>query len=88
MLILRRRVGERIVVGGTVHITVAACTSRSVRLGVEAPRGVLVLRGEVHDAIAAANAAACEVTESNLPIELVFSEEIDASAIDEQDGAE
>ena len=58
MLIVQRKVGEKIVIGGGIEITVTAVNGRSVRLGVNAPRGVLVLRGEVHDAIVAANAAA------------------------------
>jgi carbon storage regulator len=58
MLIVQRKVGEKIVIGGGIEITLTAMNARSVRIGVKAPRGVLVLRGEVHDAIVAANAAA------------------------------
>lgn len=58
MLILQRRVGQRIVVSGGVEITVTAVTKSGVRLAVSAPRGVAVLRGEVHDAVAEANAQA------------------------------
>ncbi len=58
MLILQRRVGERIVISGGVEITVTAITKRGVRLAVSAPRGVAVLRGEVHDDVASANAGA------------------------------
>ena len=54
MLILQRRVGQRIVVSGGVEITVTAVTKRGVRLAVSAPKGISVLRGEVHDAIALA----------------------------------
>jgi carbon storage regulator CsrA len=60
MLIVRRRVGERIVISGGIEITIAAASGGGVRLAVHAPRGVAVVRGEVHDAIAAANAAAAE----------------------------
>jgi carbon storage regulator CsrA len=63
MLILQRRVGERIVVSGGVEITVTAVTRRGVRLAVNAPPGVSVLRGEVHDAIAQANTRAAGCTE-------------------------
>jgi carbon storage regulator len=55
MLILQRRVGERIVIGGGIEITVAAVTPKAVRLAVDAPREVTVLRGEVYDAITAAD---------------------------------
>jgi carbon storage regulator CsrA len=58
MLIFQRRVGDRIVMSGGIEITVAAVTKSGVRLAVKAPRGVTVLRGEVHDSIAAANALA------------------------------
>ncbi len=64
MLIVRRRLGERIVIGGQIEITVADLSRKAVRLGVVAPRGVLVLRGEVHDSVADANreALTTEVT--------------------------
>lgn len=58
MLIIQRRVGERIVISNGVEITIAEVTKRGVRLAVRAPDGIVVLRGEVHDEVAAANAAA------------------------------
>lgn len=67
MLIVRRRVGERIVIGGVTVITVTEVSGGGVRLGVTAPRGVLVLRGEVHDAIAAANQAAAQAAVQSTP---------------------
>jgi len=60
MLVVRRRVGERIVVGNEIEIVITEIGARSVRIGVAAPRGVQVLRGEVHDAVARANAAAAD----------------------------
>jgi carbon storage regulator len=58
MLIIQRRVGERIVMSNGLELTVAAVTKRGVRLALRVPNGLTVLRGEVHDAVAAANAAA------------------------------
>ena len=58
MLILQRRVGEKIVVGGEIEITVTEVTKRGVRLAVRAPSGVTILRGETHDAVVASNARA------------------------------
>jgi carbon storage regulator len=58
MLIIRRRVGERIVIGSNIEITVASATKKAVRLAIAAPKGIPVLRGEVHDAVVAANVAA------------------------------
>jgi carbon storage regulator len=64
MLIIRRRIGERIVIGSDIEIVVTEVTSRGVRFGVKAPRGLNVIRGEVHDAIAAATTAANEANEA------------------------
>ncbi|MBM4377072.1 MAG: carbon storage regulator [Deltaproteobacteria bacterium] len=60
MLIIRRRVGERIVIGSNIEVTVASATKKMVRLAIQAPKGIPVLRGEVHDAVVAANVAASE----------------------------
>jgi carbon storage regulator CsrA len=55
MLIVRRRAGQRLVVAGTVQITVAEVARGSVRLEVVAPQGVSVMRGEVFERIHTAN---------------------------------
>lgn len=47
MLILGRRVGDAILIDGDIRIVVLACDSRGVRLGIEAPRGVGVVREEI-----------------------------------------
>jgi carbon storage regulator len=65
MLILQRRVGQRIIVSGGIEITVTAVTKRGVRLAVSAPRGVAVLRGEVHDEVAQANALAADLQDQD-----------------------
>jgi carbon storage regulator len=49
MLVLTRRVGEEIMVGGDVRITIVAIQGSKVRLGVTAPEGVPVDRQEVHE---------------------------------------
>jgi carbon storage regulator len=48
MLVLTRRIGEEIVIGDDVRVTVVAVQGGKVRLGVAAPKGVLVDRHEVH----------------------------------------
>jgi carbon storage regulator CsrA len=61
MLIIQRRVGERIVMSSGVEITVAAVTRRGVRLALRVPESITVLRGEVFDAIVEANVASASV---------------------------
>ena len=47
MLVLGRKVGERILVGNQVRITVVRVTNGGVRLGIEAPDGMTVVREEL-----------------------------------------
>ena len=47
MLILRRRIGERILIDGRIEVTVLQVRGGKVRLGFSAPRDVRVLREEV-----------------------------------------
>ncbi|MBI3463792.1 MAG: carbon storage regulator [Planctomycetes bacterium] len=49
MLVLTRRVGEEIVIGGEIRVTVVALRGEKVRLGVTAPADVRVDRHEVHE---------------------------------------
>jgi carbon storage regulator len=55
MLILRRKVGERIIVDGRIEVTVLAVRAGKVRLGFSAPTAVRILRAEVHSKIATAD---------------------------------
>jgi carbon storage regulator len=47
MLILSRRVGEEIVIGGNIRVVVVGGKGKAVRLGVSAPPSVRVDRGEI-----------------------------------------
>ena len=47
MLVLSRKVGERIWVGDNIAVTVVRITSGGVRLGIEAPAELPVVREEL-----------------------------------------
>ncbi len=51
MLILTRRVGETLMVGDDVSITVLGVKGNQVRIGVDAPREVAVHREEIYQRI-------------------------------------
>lgn len=53
MLILTRRVGETLKIGDEVSLTVVGIKGNQVRLGIEAPKSVVVHRSEVYDRIQA-----------------------------------
>ncbi len=51
MLILTRRVGETLMVGDEVTVTVLGVKGNQVRIGVNAPKDVAVHREEIYDRI-------------------------------------
>ncbi len=51
MLILTRRVGETLMVGDDVTVTVLGVKGNQVRIGVNAPKNVAVHREEIYDRI-------------------------------------
>ena len=51
MLILTRRVGETVVIGNDVDVTVLGVKGNQVRLGVKAPREIAVHREEIFQRI-------------------------------------
>lgn len=51
MLILTRRIGESLVIGGDVTVTVLGVKGNQARLGVNAPRDIAVHREEIHERI-------------------------------------
>jgi carbon storage regulator len=55
MLVLSRRVGESVVVGDDVTITVLEVRGDVVRIGIDAPRSVAVHRAELLAELASSN---------------------------------
>ncbi len=55
MLALTRKIGERLVIGNDIVVTVVGIKGDQVRLTIEAPKEIKIYRGEIFDAIAAEN---------------------------------
>ena len=51
MLILTRKLNEKIVIGGHIVITVVRIQGESVKLGINAPKELPVHRHEIYEAI-------------------------------------
>ena len=58
MLILSRKIDEKIKIGDNITITLIDVHGDQVKIGVEAPKNVKVFRQEVFDAIQSENKAA------------------------------
>lgn len=66
MLILARKLNERIIIGDDIEVSVVEIKGDQVKLGISAPREVKVYRHEVYQAIQEENRAAS--TSTNLPV--------------------
>ena len=60
MLVLSRKSGERIHIGNDITVTVVEITGRLVRLGVEAPGHVNIMRAELIEQVERENISAAE----------------------------
>jgi carbon storage regulator len=65
MLILSRKPGDAIVIAGGIRIVVLESDRRGVRLGIEAPAEVSILREEIVTAIADENRRANTIPEAS-----------------------
>jgi carbon storage regulator len=62
MLVLTRRLGEKLVIGNEVVVEVLAISGEMVRLGITAPRETSIHRFEIFAEIQEANKAASSAT--------------------------
>ena len=65
MLVLSRKVGERILIGENISVTVVRVTGGGVRIGIEAPAEMPVIREELKKSVDATDpsASATNLTE-------------------------
>ena len=62
MLILSRKINEKVVIGEDITISIIEIRGDQVRIGIDAPKKVKVFRQEVFDAIKEENKAASTST--------------------------
>jgi carbon storage regulator len=51
VLILTRRIGEAVIIGDEISVTVMSINGNQVRVGVNAPRDVPVYREEIYERV-------------------------------------
>jgi carbon storage regulator len=66
VLVLTRKLGESIVIGNNVRVTVLEMQGKQIRLGIMAPPEVSVHRGEVYERIETENRLAVETANTDL----------------------
>jgi len=64
MLILTRKAGESIVIANDIIVKVIETGKNSIRIGIDAPREISVLRQEVFDAIQKENILSSQGTDN------------------------
>ncbi|MCL6518463.1 MAG: carbon storage regulator CsrA [Armatimonadetes bacterium] len=65
MLVLARKVGQRIVIAGDIEITVVEIRGEQVRLGITAPKNVSIYRKELLEQVTAENIEAAATAQDN-----------------------
>jgi carbon storage regulator len=74
MLVLTRRVGEKIIIGGNITVTVLdGGRGDGVRIGIEAPQDVSIHRSEVVEAVSASNREASRGSAADSPEQLILA---------------
>ncbi|MGP1522578.1 carbon storage regulator CsrA [Treponema sp.] len=68
MLILSRKINEKIKIGDDITLTIIEVRGDQVKIGVEAPKHVKVFRQEVFEAIQDENRAAAASTKDDLSV--------------------
>ncbi len=66
MLVLARKVGQQIVIGDQIEVTVLEVRGEQVRLGINAPRSIAVHRKELLEQVAEENVRAAGVDRESL----------------------
>jgi len=66
MLILTRKLGERITIGDDIVITLLEIKGAQVKLGIEAPRNISIHRQEIYERIRGENLESSNVNELDL----------------------
>ena len=60
MLVLNRKLGESIILGDNIEIRILDITDGKIKIGIEAPRTVSILRKEVYEEVISENQRSLE----------------------------
>ena len=66
MLILTRRLGEKINIGDDITVTLLDIKGAQVKLGIQAPKNIDIHRNEIYEKIREANLGSSNISDSDL----------------------
>jgi carbon storage regulator len=66
MLVIRRRLGEILLIGEDVEVEILECSHSQVKLGIRAPKRITILRKEIHITGEQNRVASRQVSPANL----------------------
>lgn len=67
MLMITRRAGERVIVGGDIVITLVEVSGQTARIGIDAPKSLPIFREEIWVEVMRENEAAAKAAAGPLP---------------------
>ena len=71
MLVLTRKIDERIKIGEDIEITIVAISGDTVRIGIDAPRDLKILRSEIYAEIQRQNVEAMTTEDLGQSLQLL-----------------
>lgn len=82
MLILTRRLGEKLIIGNNVVITVLGVSGNQIRIGITAPKEVPVHREEIYERILAEKGTVASNAVDKLKLEKEYVDDNRGNSID------
>jgi carbon storage regulator len=65
MLVISRKINEKIKIGDDIEITIISIDKNQVKIGIEAPKNVTILRAELIEQITKENKKAAQTVDIN-----------------------
>ncbi|MGI6102964.1 MAG: carbon storage regulator CsrA [Bacillota bacterium] len=66
MLVLARRMGESLMIGDNIEVKLLSIDGDTVRIGIKAPKDVVILRKELYSQVAEVNRSAVEASSADI----------------------